>query len=218
PAAHHGGLAADSLRPWGLPEVLFALGMWGAMVLAMMLPAASPMVLAFSAAARRRQPARHFRLTGLFLLGYVGVWAGYSLLAVLAQTGLHAASAAAMPGAGQSPLLSGGLLFMAGIYQFTPLKHACRTRCRSPLAFLLGEWRPGGRGALVMGLRHGLDCTLCCWALMALMLVLGVMNLWWMLALTLFMLVEKLAPAPVWTGRIAGVLLLTWGLGLLLTP
>lgn len=147
----------------------------------------------------------------MFVLGYVLVWIGYSALGAMAQWVLHAGALLTPRGVSTSPYLAGGLLLTAGAFQLTPLKYACLEKCRSPFGFLLHEWRPGSRGALVMGARHGMNCVACCWAMMALMLVLGVMNLWWMVALTAFSLVEKIAPAPVWTGRAVGVVLVAWG-------
>ena len=109
-----------------------------------------------------------------------------------------------------SPWLGGLLLIAAGIFQFTPLKNACLHHCRTPLDFLMTEWREGPRGALVMGLRQGFSCTICCWLLMALLFVLGVMNLWWVAAITAFVLIEKLAPRPKLIGRLTGCVLLAW--------
>ena len=108
-------------------------------------------------------------------------------------------------------VLAGGLLVVTGFYQWTPLKEACLTGCRTPMGFLVAEWRPGHRGALVMGLRHGWTCALCCWATMALMFVLGVMNLLWMAALTVFCLIEKVAPAGDRVGHLAGIGFIGWG-------
>lgn len=115
-----------------------------------------------------------------------------------------------------SPILGGLLLVVAGLFQLTPLKQACLTHCRTPIGFLMSEWRERPGGALVMGLRHGLYCTGCCWALMALLFVAGVMNLLWVAAIALFVLVEKSVPAGHWVGRAAGLMLVGWGIWLLM--
>jgi predicted metal-binding membrane protein len=113
--------------------------------------------------------------------------------------------------------LGGALLIAAGIFQWTPLKDRCLRACRSPLAFIMSEWREGSAGALIMGLRHGAYCVGCCWVLMALLFVAGVMNLVWVAALAAFVLIEKMAPGEQWVTRIAGVVLVVAGT-LLMTP
>jgi predicted metal-binding membrane protein len=107
--------------------------------------------------------------------------------------------------------LAGAVLIGAGVYQWTPLKQACLRRCRSPLEFLMTEWREGSRGAFIMGLRHGAYCLGCCWVLMLLLFVGGIMNITWIAGNALFVLVEKLAPAGHWMGRVAGLALVVWG-------
>ncbi len=197
---------------WTMRDLPAVLLMWCVMMAAMMLPAALPMVFTFLGLVRRRAPAAALALTLLFIAGYLLVWAGYSLLGTLGQWGLQHAALLSPGGWSTSPYLSAALLLVAGGFQFSDLKYACLDKCRSPLGFFALEWRPGSRGALVMGLRHGLHCVACCWAYMALVFVLGVMNVWWMLALTLFVAVEKIGPAPHWTGRIAGAAAIAWAL------
>ena len=102
-------------------------------------------------------------------------------------------------------------MLAAGIFQWSPIKYACLSHCRTPLGFIMTEWREGTKGALTMGLRHGAFCLGCCWVLMALLFVLGVMNLLWIAALAGFVLIEKIAPAGHWVGRMSGVVLLLWG-------
>lgn len=111
-----------------------------------------------------------------------------------------------------SAVLGGSLLIAAGAFQWTPLKHACLAHCRSPLSVITQEWREGLRGAFVMGLRHGLYCTGCCWFLMGLLFVAGVMNLLWVAAIGAFVLIEKVAPGGVWVGRVAGAGLVVTGI------
>ncbi len=153
--------------------------------------------------------------TGVFLLGYLIAWAWYSALATLGQWGLHTAALLSPTMVNASPILGGALLLAAGIFQFTPLKYACLTRCRSPLGFLLNEWRDGTRGALIMGLRNGNFCVVCCWALMSVMFVVGVMSLLWMAIIAAFVLVEKVAPRGLWVSRISGLLFIVWGVWML---
>ena len=147
----------------------------------------------------------------MFLAGYLVVWATFSVLATAAQWGLHTVSMLSPMMAITSPLLGGVLLLAAGVYQWTPLKHACLSKCRSPLGFVLNEWREGGWGAFLMGLKHGAYCTGCCWSLMVLLLVAGVMNLLWVAAIAGLVLLEKVAPAGDRLGRVAGAVLVGWG-------
>jgi predicted metal-binding membrane protein len=203
--------ATAHLQTWRASDFFVAFGMWSVMMMGMMLPSASPMVLTFSGISRRRADGHPLVRTGLFVGGYLLVWIGYSAGAALLQGGLRVAALLTPMGASASPHLAGGLLVLAGIYQLTPLKDACLKGCRSPMGFLMAEWRPGRRGALAMGLRHGWNCAGCCWAMMALMFVLGVMNLLWMAALTALCLVEKGIPAGDRVGRLAGVGFIGWG-------
>lgn len=211
-------VAGPQMRAWGAVDFALMLVMWVVMMVAMMLPSAAPMILLFAAVNRRehgRQPV--LVPTGLFAASYVLVWAGFAVLATLAQWALHTgALLTAMMDGSASPILGGGLLVAAGLYQWTPLKRACLARCRTPLGFLMAEWRPGAHGALVMGLRHGVYCLGCCWVLMTLLFVGGAMNLLWVAAIAAFVLLEKLAPAGHWVGRVAGTALALWGAWLLL--
>lgn len=209
------GPTAVQVPAWGVTDFVFAAGMWSVMMAGMMLPSAVPMVLTFAGVSRRRAAGRPLVRTALFVGGYLLVWAGYSVGGALLQGTLHAAALLTPAGASTSPLLAGGLLVVAGAFQWAPLKEACLDGCRTPRGFLMTEWRPGRRGALVMGVRHGWTCALCCWATMALMFVLGVMNLLWMAALAAFCLVEKVAPAGDHIGRAAGLLFVGWGVWLL---
>ncbi len=136
---------------------------------------------------------------------------GFSVAATLIQWAMHGAMLISPAMVGTSPLLGGAVLVAAGIYQWTPAKHACLAHCRSPLGFLLNEWRDGARGALIMGLRHGLYCTGCCWLLMLVLFVVGVMNLLWIALLAAFVLSEKLLPQGRWISHVTGLALIAWG-------
>lgn len=205
-------MAGPQIQPWGMADLVLLIAMWVVMMVAMMTPSTAPMILTFAGISRRRREGlRPYVPTGVFVLGYLLVWAGFSVLAALAQWGLHATALLSPMMMSTSPVLGGALLIAAGIFQWTPLKHACLRRCRSPMGFILHEWREGTWGALVMGLRHGAYCVGCCWLLMGLLFVAGVMNLLWVAIIAGFVLVEKLAPAGHWVGKIGGLLLLAWG-------
>jgi predicted metal-binding membrane protein len=216
-AAAAGG-GAMTMRPtWTLGYAILMLAMWWVMMVAMMLPSAAPMVLLFAAIIRngRKQGGVHVP-TGNFVAGYIAVWGGFSLAAVGLQWGLEGLGYLSPTMATRSVALGGILLIGAGVYQLTPLKDACLRHCRSPVGFIAQHWRPGAAGAFVMGLTHGLFCLGCCWVLMVLLFYGGVMNLWWIAGLALYVLIEKLAPAGPRIGRFAGVLLIGWGSWLLM--
>ena len=206
-------MAMPQMQSWGAVDFALMFVMWAVMMVAMMVPTAAPMVLVFATVnRRRREQQRPFVPTGVFLTGYLVVWSGFAALATLAQWGLHTASLlSSMMGESTSPFLGGALLLAAGIFQWSRLKYVCLTQCRSPLGFLMTEWRDGTRGTLSMGLRHGLLCLGCCWVLMSLLFVLGVMNVLWIAALAGFVLVEKVAPVGHWVSRFTGLLLFGWG-------
>ncbi len=193
---------------------LWLVVMWTVMMAAMMLPSALPATLAFAGFSRgeTESPAR----TPAFVLGYVLAWTAFSVAAAALQWGLERGalmSPATMALRGEA--LAGAVLIAAGIYQWTPLKRACLGKCRSPIGFLMTEWRDGLSGALVMGIRHGLYCVGCCWALMALLLAAGVMNALWIVGLTVFVIVEKISPLGEPISRVAGVVLVVAGLWLM---
>jgi predicted metal-binding membrane protein len=209
-------MAMPNAAGWTAADLWLTFAMWSVMMVAMMLPAAAPMILTYAALSRQRatrQPP--FAPTALFLLGYIIVWVGFAFAATVAQGLLHSAALLSSELAVTSSLAGGVCLIIAGLFQFTPLKHRCLHHCRTPLGFLLGEWRVGEWGALTMGVRHGLYCLGCCWAIMALLFVAGVMNLLWVAALAVFVFAEKLLPAGPWLARIAGVLFVLWGLWLI---
>jgi predicted metal-binding membrane protein len=191
--------------------------MWWIMMAAMMLPSASPMILLFARFNRtQRDKGAPYVPTGVFALGYLLVWAAFSQVAVTAQWSLERSGLLSSMMASTSVTLGAVLLIAAGVYQLTPLKYACLKHCRSPLFFISHHWRPGEWGALRMGLEHGAFCTGCCWFLMALLFYGGIMNLFWIIGLALFVLLEKVAPAGHWVGWVMGVGLIAWGGALLL--
>ncbi len=210
------GMTHAAPRAWLAADAGMALLMWLVMAVAMMLPTAAPAILSFADIVRGsgRGSAGHDRLAA-FVGGYLAAWWAFGVLATLAQWTL-AATAVRVPGLrADRPLLAGLLLIVAGLYQFSALKNLCLTLCRSPLTFFLTHWRDGTRGALHLGLRHGVHCVGCCWALMALMLAAGAMNIAWTAALTALMLAEKVLPGGKVVGRAVGIGLCLWGGALL---
>ena len=188
---------SGNVRSWTGVDFFLMFVMWEVMMVAMMVPSAAPMILLFATVNRRRQEqARPFVATGVFLSGYLVVWSVFSLGATLGNWGLHQASLmTSMMGGSSSGYLGGALLITAGVFQWSQLKYVCLTHCRSPLSFLMSDWKEGTSGAFKMGLLHGRFCLGCCWILMALLFVLGVMNLVWIAALAAFVLAEKSFPA-----------------------
>jgi len=203
-------------RPWTLADFALMFVMWWVMMVGMMLPSAAPMILTFARINRsRRAQGEAFVPSSVFAGGYLIAWGGYGLVATLAQWELERVALLSPSLQTTSPILGGALFLLAGLYQFTPLKLACLRHCRSPLGFILNAWRDGTTGALVMGLRHGLECLGCCWFLMALLFVGGVMNLLWVAAIAAFVCVEKMVPRGPWIARLAGVAMGGFGVWLL---
>jgi predicted metal-binding membrane protein len=175
------------------------------------------MILFFAAANRRwRSQGAPFVPTGVFAGGYLLAWGGFSLTATALQWWLESLGLlSSMEMMSTSTALGGALLIAAGVYQLTPLKHACLRRCRSPLEFVTTQWRSGYRGALRMGAVHGLYCLGCCWVLMGLLFYGGVMNPYWIIGLAALILLEKSAPAGHWLSHASGAGLMVWGIALL---
>ena len=206
------GMVMVNTEVWGATTLLLLFVMWVVMMVAMMVPSATPMVLAFLSVNQRRIAAnRPFVPVGIFLSGYLAVWTAYSAAATFAEWALHRAALLSTTMAATSPALNGGLLIAAGVFQLTPLKRACLKGCRSPLSFLMSEWRDGAAGAFVMGLRHGAYCLGCCWILMALLFVAGVMNLFWVAMIALLVMAEKVLPKGEVLGYVAGIAMVAVG-------
>ena len=202
---------------WGPGYALLVFLMWWIMMVAMMLPSASPVILLFASVNRKlNQAGKPFVPAGFFLAGYLLVWGVFSLVATAAQWSLEASGALSMLHGSRNPVLSGAILVAAGLWQFTPLKQSCLRHCRSPLHFLVHGFQPGVAGAIRMGLGHGLFCLGCCWFLMALLFFGGVMNLYWIAGLAVYVLIEKTVPAGHLVSRTTGAVLLVWGAWLLI--
>jgi predicted metal-binding membrane protein len=199
--------------PWSGWDLFMLFAMWATMMVAMMTPSILPMVTMFARLNRNRR-ARHQAHTStlVFVAGYLLAWSGFSVLATAVQWPLHTAGLLNPMMDSRSYLMSGLVLILAGVYQWTPFKDACLHSCRSPLGFLMTEWREGASGALVMGIRHGIYCVGCCWAMMLVLFAVGVMNMLWVLLITAFVIVEKVAPAPRALRLVSGLGLVVWGL------
>jgi predicted metal-binding membrane protein len=205
---------------WTLSYWLVVFFMWAAMMVAMMLPSASPMVLLYARVAPQAEAqGRDLRARAAipaFASGYFAIWILFSLLAVIVHWGLERLGALSAMMSLSAGLLSGALLIAAGLYQLTPLKAACLTHCRTPASFLAAHWRKGVVGAWRMGLTHGLYCLGCCAVLMGLLFVGGVMNLIWVAGLTLLVTIEKLAPFGAAAAKTVGAILIAGGAALVL--
>lgn len=205
-------MAMPSEHAWALLDFTAMFVMWSVMMVAMMLPSATPMVLLYERISRKRESQGKTRNPiALFIGGYLLIWTGFSVLATLMNWALHAGGLLNSMMGRVTPGVAGVSLLAAGIYQWTTLKYACLNHCRSPVGFLMSNWNEGRWGAVRMGAHHGLYCLGCCWLLMVLLFVLGVMNLLWIAALTVFVLAEKMVPKGHLLGRVAGLLMIVWG-------
>ena len=200
---------------WDVAHLLLLWAMWAVMMAAMMLPSASPMLLLYGVVARRSQQATAARHIYALAAGYLLVWTAFSLGATIVQRALVALLLVSPMMEVTRPAVGAALLLVAGLYQLTPLKRECLRKCQSPLGFLVSRWRAGFSGAFPMGLEHGAHCVGCCWALMLLLFVGGVMNLTVIATLTALVAFEKLAPFGMYNAWISGVMLMASGLWML---
>ena len=205
-------MAMPAESTWKAIDVFFTFEMWTVMMVGMMAGTAAPVLMLFRASAVGRTVGSGSLPVFMFALGYLAVWVGFSACAALAQWALHDASPWALPIAASRPNVGGVILVAAGAYQLAPIKGACLTQCRSPLGFLMTNWRDGNVGAFRMGFRHGMLCLGCCWALMCVLFVVGVMNLAWVATLAVVVFLEKIAPAGPLVARAVGVLMIIVGL------
>src|SRR5574341_553216 len=196
-------MSAPIAQAWAASDFALTFLMWAAMMVAMMIPPAIPMILAYAYFSRQKYSGQLPAVTTtVFVLGYAIIWTAFSAAATLMQWGLHSGALLAGEMIRVGPAIGGVLLIGAGVYQFTPLKNACLVSCRSPLGILATDWREGVGGAAAMGLRHGVYCLGCCWLLMLLLFVAGVMNLLWVAVIAALVLIEKVIPAGRWVGRV----------------
>ena len=199
---------------WTLNEIIAVWLMWAVMMGAMMLPSAIPMLMVHRRVAAKKDPtvkdSHHW-----FLAGYLLCWAVFSAAAAAVQWGFQSADVLSHMLRIRDPVVAGGILIAAGLFQFTSIKAACLHKCRTPIGFLLTDWRSGRSGALLMGLNHGRFCIGCCWALMMVLFVGGVMSLATIAALSSIVLFEKLMPRGEMISKIGGVLLILWGFSMI---
>jgi predicted metal-binding membrane protein len=189
--------------------------MWLVMMVGMMLPSAAPTILLFAALERKAKAGAPLARSAFFTAGYFLTWGAFSVAAAALQTALHQAGFLSMEMAATSALLGGAIFVLAGLFEFTPLKARCLVHCRSPLEWLPQHWKPGKAGALRMGAEHGLYCVGCCWTLMLLLFVGGVMNLLWVAVIAAIVLIEKLLPRGPIFARAAGVAFAIWGVAMI---
>jgi predicted metal-binding membrane protein len=209
-------MAMPMRHAWQAEDFLLTLLMWAVMMVAMMTPAVAPVVLLIATVERRRGNASPVAMAWLALGGYFTIWTTASAAATALQWALHEAGLTASAMGGLRFSLAGIVLIGVGLYQFLPAKAACLRLCRSPVETLVQYWQAGRGGAFRLGLRHGLYCLGCCWALMLVLFVSGIMNLVWIAILSALVLAEKLLPRGLLLGRVAGVGLALWGVRLLL--
>jgi predicted metal-binding membrane protein len=201
-----GSMSMMGMHAWTPAYFGMMFAMWAIMMVGMMLPSAAPTTLVYTAVARKAsREGNPVAPVALFVAGYLFMWTLFSLGATVAQWLLERAALLSPMMVSRSPALGGALLVGAGVYQLTPFKDACLEHCRSPAHFIAEHWRPGTSGALRMGVEHGAYCLGCCWVLMGLLFVGGVMNLLWIAGITLFVLLEKVVPYGMGGGRVAGV-------------
>jgi predicted metal-binding membrane protein len=211
---HCAGMAISGpdVKPWAAGAILPLFLMWAGMMVAMMTPAAAPVALLYA----RILPAgaRAFGPAAWFSCGYLCAWTLFACGAALAQWGLEALALVTPMMAGASRRFGGAVLIAAGAYQWLPLKDACLAQCRAPLSVLqrLGGFQAGAAAALRLGIRHGLYCVGCCWLLMTLLFVVGVMNLLWIAALMGYVLLERLLPGGRTLARVTGAAAVLIGL------
>jgi len=213
------GIMAPVLAPWSMMEFAWVFAMWAVMMVGMMTPSAAPVILIYAGVGRQAAIAdKPFAATGWFAAGYFLAWTGFSLIATAAQWALERAALLNPMMASASNVLGGIVLIAAGVYQFTPLKDMCLAKCQSPFLFIQrqGGFRRGIGGSVLLGLRHGSYCVGCCWALMALLFIGGVMNVLWIAVLALLVLLEKTAPIGRLIARLAGAASIAAGAWVLL--
>ena len=202
------GIMAPATEPWSAVEFGYVFAMWAVMMVGMMTPSAAPMILIYARVGRQAwAQGKPFAATGWFVAGYLLVWINFAAAATVAQWALERAALLDPMMASTSQILGGIVLIAAGLYQWTPFKDTCLSQCQSPLVFIQrqGGFRHDPVGAMLLGVHHGAYCVGCCWVLMALLFVGGIMNVLWIAAISIFVLFEKVVPVGNWLARIAGL-------------
>ena len=212
------GLMKPATAPWNAIEFMFVLAMWAVMMIGMMTPSTTPMILLYArVGGQAASSGETLAATWWFASGYLLAWTAFSFAATLAQWVLERESLLTPEMAGSSGVFGGIVMIAAGLYQWMPLKDACLRQCQAPWLFIQrhGGFRADALGSLLLGARHGIYCVGCCWALMVLLFVGGVMNVMWIAAITIYVLAEKVVPAGRTISRIAGLGFFGWGVWLL---
>ena len=211
--------SAGHMHQWTPADFAFMFAMWAIMMVGMMVPSVAPMTMLYAGMARKAErQGTPMAPISAFVLGYITMWCLFSVGATLAQWGLREGAMLSPMMVLNSHVYGAGLLVVAGVYQLTPLKAVCLDHCRAPARFIAEHWRPGVSGAFRLGLEHGAYCLGCCWVLMGLLFVGGVMNLLWIAGITIFVFLEKVLPMNRWNihvGSIAGIGLIVSGVGVL---
>ena len=199
---------------WVLSDFVLLFLMWSVMMIAMMTPSILPMLMLFTTLnTRNKSKGKDTSSTFLLLIGYLMSWVLFSLVITLPEYAMHKSGLLNPMMEPTHAYLGSVMLVIAGIYQFTPFKDACLTVCQSPLTFLMNNWKDGNLGAFLVGYKHGFYCIGCCWALMLTLFALGVMNIMWVMVLTIFVLFEKLSyKNPLLFRRVAGYAFILWGI------
>ena len=215
------GMMAPAIAPWSAIEFTLVFVMWAVMMVGMMAPSAAPMILMYAHVGRQgKTGGKPFAATGWFAAGYFLAWIGFSLAATLVQWVMEREALLDARMTNTNTLIGAGVLIGAGIYQWTPIKDACLSNCQTPFGFLMshGGFRSSIRGCMHLGLLHGTYCVGCCWILMAVLFVVGVMNVLWIALLALLVLLERLTPSGRWVARIVGVVCIAVGAWMVLSP
>ncbi len=220
----------DMVSPKGMGEMMPMMGaavwspsyailmffMWWIMMVAMMLPSASPTILLYALVSKKNfNQNKSILPTSLFAWGYLVSWGIFSLIATALQWWFESVGWLTPMLSSSNTIFGGLLLILAGVYQLTPIKRACLKHCRNPILFLHNHWHSGNLGAFRMGIFHGFYCLACCWFLMGLLFVGGVMNLYWIAGLAIYVLIEKSIPTGHWFGSLTGIVLSIWGVWML---
>jgi predicted metal-binding membrane protein len=213
------GMMAPASAPWSAVEFAFVFVMWAVMMIGMMAPSAAPMILMHARMARQAESGKPLAATGAFAAGYFLAWTGFSLAATFVQWALDRVALLDARMTSANLWLGAIVLIAAGIYQWMPIKSACLTQCQTPFGLLMrhGGIHSNDSSSLRLGLRHGIYCIGCCWVLMALLFVVGVMNVLWIALLSLLVLLEKLTPWGRWIARGAGAVCIGAGLWMMLS-
>ena len=216
----HMRMMSPSFSEWTLGHFLFMFSMWAVMMVGMMTPSVAPMVLIYMNIAAQNGARGHVFAPAAWLAGgYLAAWCAFSLVAVFLQWAFEKLALITPMMASASRLFGGVVLIAVGLYQWLPIKQACLSQCRSPLSFIqrYGGFQPSAAGSLRLGFRHGLQCIGCCWAVMVLLFVGGVMNLLWIAALAIFVLLERVIPGAYYFSRVAGLAAVGAGVWLIAT-